>query len=210
MSEQKHLDVSLKASYRTLNELTQDTQRIWLVFHGQGQLTEFFLKKFEILDPKSNFVLAPQGLSKYYLNGFTGRVGASWMTKEDRLTEMENQLRYIDAVVQSEIGDRKTDTVLLGFSQGTAAMLRYAAHANLSIQKMIVWAGTIPPELSPDMVTHWPEFDAHFLVGDEDQFNRDNYFDQEKEKFEQLIGRPVHSKVFQGKHEIIPGLLLEL
>lgn len=209
MSEQKHIGVSLKTSFRTLNHLTEETQHVWVVFHGQGQLTEFFLKKFEILDPGENFVIAPQGLSKYYLNGFTGRVGASWMTKEDRLTEIENQFRYIDAVLKSEAG-YANQLVLFGFSQGVSAMMRYAARAELNICKMVAWAGTVPPELTREMTAHWPRFDGYYFIGDQDEFNRENYFDGERKKFEHLIGRPVEVNVFSGKHEVIPELLLKI
>ncbi|MDW3191669.1 MAG: alpha/beta hydrolase [Cytophagales bacterium] len=207
MSVEKHIDVTLKTSYRTLNSLKSTTRKIWIVFHGQGQLTEFFLKKFEVLDPNEHFIIAPQGLSKYYLNGFTGRVGASWMTKEDRLTEIENQARYVDAVVEAELGDHSAEIVLLGFSQGTATMMRYAKHAQLTFNKMIVWAGTIPLELTPEMVVHWSDLQAHFVYGDEDQFDSNGQFDQEHQKFEALIGRPANKLVFHGKHEVKAEIL---
>lgn len=209
MSIQKHIEVSLKASYRTLNMLQDSTKKIWIVFHGQGQLTEFFLKKFEVLDPRENFIIAPQGLSKYYLNGFTGRVGASWMTKEDRLTEIENQALYMDAVVQAEMGDHPAEVVLLGFSQGTATLMRYAKKAQLRFHKMILWAGTIPPELTPTELGHWSDVEAHYVYGDEDQFDSGGQFDKEHQKFETLIGRRVNKRVFPGKHELTPEVLLE-
>lgn len=210
MSVEKHIEVSLKASYRTLNSLHNSTQKIWIVFHGQGQLTEFFLKKFEVLNPKEHFIIAPQGLSKYYLNGFTGRVGASWMTKEDRLTEIENQARYIDAVIEAEVGDHPADIVLLGFSQGTATLMRYAKHTKHIVNKMILWAGTIPPELTPDMTTHWSHLEPHYVYGDEDQFDQDGQFDKEHQKFESLLERPVEKHVFHGKHELLPEVLVTI
>lgn len=209
MSVEKHIEVSIKASYRTLNTPNEQTKRIWIVFHGQGQLSEYFLNKFEILDPKENFIVAPQGLSKYYLNGFTGRVGASWMTKEDRLTEIENQSRYIDAVIHSEIGDHQAEIVLLGFSQGTATMSRYAKHTSLVINKMIFWAGSIPPELKPDMIAHWSGIEAYFVYGDEDQFDYKGQFDKEHEILETLLGRSAKKHVFHGKHEVISEVLLK-
>ncbi|MEQ9466539.1 MAG: hypothetical protein RLN88_03955, partial [Ekhidna sp.] len=150
MSKQHHIDISVKASYHTLNDLTEKTEKVWLVFHGYGQLAEYFIKKFDGLDPEKNFIIAPQGLSKYYLDGVTGRVGASWMTKEDRLTEIENQYSYIDGMLK-EVGDiSDKQLIYFGFSQGTATMGRYAAHAKIPFQKMIIWAGTFPPDTNPD------------------------------------------------------------
>ncbi|MEP5069833.1 MAG: esterase, partial [Crocinitomicaceae bacterium] len=137
--QQYHLDVLIKASYHTLNELTEKTERVWLVFHGYGQLAGHFIKKFKDLDPAKNFIVAPQGLSKYYLDGVYGRVGASWMTKEDRLTEIQNQYAYIDALLK-KIGDLSDKQLIyFGFSQGTATMGRYAAHAKIPFHQMIIW-----------------------------------------------------------------------
>ena len=208
MSVQSHVEVDLKASYRTLNKLTKETKSVWIVFHGYGQIAEFFIKKFSGLNPSENFIIAPQGLSKFYQAGFSGRVGATWMTKEDRLVEIENQHRYLDAVLKKEICDCHAEIVLLGFSQGASTMIRYAAHVDLPIHKMIIWAGTIPPELVSEDVAHWPKFEGHFLIGDKDEFNKNGHFNEEKSRFESLIGRPVQETVFAGKHEVIPELIM--
>ena len=207
---QKHLQVPIQLPYYTYGSLTPATKNIWMVCHGQGQLAEYFLKKFEVLDPRENYIIAPQGLSKYYLGGFTGRVGASWMTKEDRLVEIENQSRYIDAVLEAELGDAKPDMVLFGFSQGVATMMRYAAHAKLPIQKMILWAGTVPPELTREQVAHWPDFPCHFFLGDQDQFNHQGHFEKEREKLEWLLDQSVSVTLFPGKHEVFSELLIGL
>lgn len=207
MSQEKHIEVSIKTSYRTLNTLTPATKKIWIVFHGQGQLTEFFLKKFKVLDPSEHFVIAPQGLSKYYLGGFGGRVGASWMTREDRLTEIENQARYISAVVAAETRQHTAEIILLGFSQGTSALMRYAKSTQLQISKMILWAGSIPPELTNEMVAHWPAFEGHYVYGDQDPFDSGGQFDKEHQLFVNLIRRPVKKHIFNGQHEIVPELL---
>lgn len=160
MSDEHYIDISQRVSFYTLNELTAKTKRVWLVFHGYGQLSKFFLRKFEQLDKKENLLIAPQGLSKFYLEGFTGRVGASWMTKEDRLTEIENQHRYVDAVLDQYSLDKSgLELVYFRFSQGVATMCRYAAHAQLKFSKMILWAGTFPPDLLKE--------DFGFLEGNE-------------------------------------------
>ena len=54
------------ASYITLNKLTPKTKNIWIIFHGYGQLSKFFIRRFDILDQNENFIIAPQGLSKFY------------------------------------------------------------------------------------------------------------------------------------------------
>src|ERR1051325_10016453 len=45
-------------------------------------------------------LVAPEGLSRFYLSerATERRVGASWMTREDRLAEIADYLGYLDAV----------------------------------------------------------------------------------------------------------------
>lgn len=200
--KQHHLDVNIKASYYSLNQLTEKTERIWLVFHGYGQLAEFFIKKFEGLDPKKNFIIAPQGLSKYYLEGVYGRVGASWMTKEDRLTEIENQYMYLDQVLNQFKIDGK-DLVYFGFSQGTATMGRYAAYAKIPFQQMIIWAGTFPPDTDPK--------DWKFLTGvekisyytsKEDVYFKEEMISQQNEVVKNALGKEPELNWYSGGHRV--------
>ena len=43
------------ASYITLNILSPKTKNIWIIFHGYGQLSKFFIRRFDILDKKENY-----------------------------------------------------------------------------------------------------------------------------------------------------------
>ena len=209
---EKHLDITISASYSTLNELTEDTERIWLAFHGYGMLSQYFIKKFEVLDPKRNFIVAPQGLSKYYLEGFYGRVGASWMTKEDRLTEIDNQQRYIKAVLAKEgVNPDNAEIIMFGFSQGTATATRFGAFSGLPFSKLILWSGTFPEDLPPEQVQHWPEeLPIHFLVGTEDPFYKKGMEEEQKALVKRITGKTLQFTSFEGKHEVIPELLLQI
>ncbi len=208
--KQHHIPISIQASFYTLGELTQKTTRVWLVFHGYGQLAEFFIKKFEQLDLEENFIIAPQGLSKYYLEGVYGRVGASWMTKEDRLTEIANQYVYIDAVLnQFKLEDKQL--IFFGFSQGTATMGRYAAHAKIPFNKMIIWAGTFPPDTDPK--------DWRFLTGNEeilyftskeDIYFKEEMIPQQNEVVEKALARTPTLQWYKGGHRVIPEIVATL
>ncbi|MEM9326946.1 MAG: alpha/beta hydrolase [Bacteroidota bacterium] len=207
---QKHVEVSLQASYRTMNEYTDRTKFVWLVFHGYGQLTEFFIRKFQVLDPDDHFIIAPQGLSKFYLEGFSGRVGATWMTKEDRLTEIDNQQRYLRAVLESEVGDlsQGKKLILFGFSQGVATMCRFAAYNDFSFDRMVLWAGTFPHDLSKEDTRHWPsDFPMKYFTGRDDPFLKPGMIEAQEERLIELTG--VHPEItqFDGKHEVRPELL---
>lgn len=211
MSIENHLDVSIRASYRTLNELTDKTERVWLVCHGQGQLSEYFIKKFEILDAEKNFILAPQGLSKYYLEGFSGRVGASWMTKEDRLTEIDNQYRFLSSVLDNHKEVLSKELILFGFSQGAATIGRFAANAKIPFSKMVIWAGTFPPDIEPNAY--------NFLTGEEeiiyftsrtDPFFKEEMIDAQNDVMERTLGKRPKLNWYEGGHKVIPEILLTI
>ena len=210
MSHQHHITVSVKASYHTLNDLTDETEKVWLVFHGYGQLSEYFIRKFEGLDPVKNFIIAPQGLSKYYLDG-TGRVGASWMTKEDRLTEIENQYAYIDAVLK-EVGDVSAKQLIyFGFSQGTATMGRYAAHAKIPFQKMIIWAGTFPPDTNPkewDYLSGKEEI--HYYTSREVIYFKEEMIENQNSVVKEAMGKEPQLHWYEGGHRVVSGLLQDI
>ncbi|MEM9338036.1 MAG: alpha/beta hydrolase [Bacteroidota bacterium] len=210
MIHENQLEVAIKASYYTLNELTNQTERVWLVFHGQGQLAQYFIKKFEVLDARKNFVIAPQGLSKYYLQGFSGRVGASWMTKEDRLTEIANQYTYVKAVLdQFDINGKSL--IYFGFSQGAATVGRFAASAKISFEKMILWAGTFPPDTSPEEWNYLSGTEeAHYYFSKEDVFFKEGMVDQQKQVIKTATGLDPALHWYEGGHRVISELLHEI
>ncbi len=211
MSEQHHLTVPLQVSYRSLNKFTERTKRVWVVFHGYGQLTEYFLKKFEVLNPDENFVVAPQGLSKFYLDGFSGRVGATWMTKEDRLTEIDNQQAYINAVLKKALIRKPSELILFGFSQGVSTMCRFATHNHVDFQKMVLWAGTFPPEITKDDITHWrKDLALNYYSGTKDPFLKEGMVEALEERIYAVTGKKVTTTYFEGKHEIQEELLLQI
>lgn len=210
MSKQHHLEFKIKASYYTLNELTDKTERIWLVFHGYGQLAEFFIKKFEGLDAEKNFIITPQGLSKYYLDGVYGRVGASWMTKEDRLTEIDNQYAYIDEVLnQFDLKDR--ELTYFGFSQGTATMGRYAAYAKIPFKRMIIWAGTFPPDTDPEDWTYLTgQEEISYFTSREDIYFKEEMIDNQNKVVTQAMGRTPELHWYEGGHRVIQEIVNRL
>jgi hypothetical protein len=86
---QNELGFSFKARYSRLGEINDDTEQVWFVIHGYGQLAHYFIRKFALLENKNTCIIAPEGLSRFYVNelkegGFrnSDRVGATWMTKE--------------------------------------------------------------------------------------------------------------------------------
>jgi predicted esterase len=210
-TKEKHISVEISAPYYTLNEPGKHTKKVWFVCHGYGQLSRYFLRKFEVLDD-SNFLIFPQGLHKFYLEGHK-RVGASWMTKEDRLTDIENQHQYLKTVwddATREIDLTNIEINFMGFSQGVATIARHVTHFKPNISKLIIWAGTFPPELSETDYSFLNNTAVRAFMGDQDEFFNQEYIDSQFHNLQSLFGDRLKTKLFQGKHEVISELLLDL
>src|SRR2546421_1896563 len=146
------LPVPRTARYYTLGAAGPGTRQVWVVCHGYGQLASRFLEKLRVLDDGHRYLVAPEGLSRFYLSESPTerRVGASWMTREDRLREIEDYVRYLDAVYAEVFGslDRAGVTVhALGYSQGASTVSRWAALGKAKIDRLTLWGGEFPPDL---------------------------------------------------------------
>jgi predicted esterase len=115
---EKTVAYTTENSYLTQNTISASTKNVWLVFHGIGYLSRYFVKYFNSLDPETNYIIVPQAPSKYYLGNEYKYVGASWLTKENTRMEIGNVLNYIDAVLEAENLPKDLNFVLFGFSQG--------------------------------------------------------------------------------------------
>ena len=63
-----HIETKKTGRFFTLGNLGSQTNHIWLVLHGYGQLGEFFIRNFKIINNEENFIIAPEALSRFYLN----------------------------------------------------------------------------------------------------------------------------------------------
>lgn len=211
MIQNYHLKVERTAQYSTYGELSEQTKNIWWVCHGYGQLARYFLKKFEGLDPSKNFVVAPEALSKFYLKGHQ-RVGASWMTKEDRLNEIDDYLQYLNTLYEHICGQanfpKKANSFVLGFSQGVATAVRWVYDQRINFDHLIMWAGGFPPDVDfskTSLVLAGKSLS--FVYGLQDELITTAQFEAE---MQQMIDKQISPKVitFEGKHEL-NGEILE-
>ncbi|MEQ8238278.1 MAG: phospholipase [Cyclobacteriaceae bacterium] len=208
-----HITFEFNAPFHTLNELTNDTQYVWLAFHGYAQLSRYFITKFSELDSQQNFIICPQGLSKFYQKGFSGRVGATWMTKDDRLTDIENQKSFLDAIadnydLQNLLKDKKL--IYFGFSQGVSTMCRIAAHLKLPFHKMILWAGSIPPELTTQDFDFQVKKEVSYYSGTNDPFFKEGLDAALLKQAEDLFETKPEVVWFEGVHEVKPALISKI
>jgi predicted esterase len=209
------ISIAKTARYWTLGNLTAQTRQIWFVCHGYGQLAEYFIKKFEVLDTKSNFIVAPEALSRFYLDGFAGKVGATWMTKEDRLHEITDYINYLNQlyaqVLSPDIQENPQINIkLLGFSQGTSTMLRWAFEGKVRFDELIVWAGSFPHDLDYSRVASVLEGKkVYFIYGKNDELIKPEIFETQMQEIAQ---KGIHPEVivFDGKHELNEGIIQNL
>src|SRR2546423_9364833 len=150
--QEHHIGVTRSARYFTLGNSSSGVEEVWFACHGYGQLAARFLEKLRVLDDGRRYLVAPEGLSRFYLSESPTerRVGATWMTREDRLAEIDDYVRYLDAVYADVLRslDRAAVTVhVLGFSQGTSTVSRWAAMGNAKIDRLTLWGGEFPPDL---------------------------------------------------------------
>jgi len=73
-------------------------------------------------------------------------VGATWMTREDRITEIEDYVRYLDAV-HTDVVRSAISVTVLGFSQGATTACRWSALGMSKIARLIVWGGEVPSDV---------------------------------------------------------------
>lgn len=183
--------------------MTNKTKNVWFVCHGIGYLSRYFLKYFDELNSDENYIIAPQAQSKYYLNSKYRHVGASWLTKENTLKEIENVMCYFDAVIEAEKIPKNLNLIVLGYSQGVSVVARYISKRKLSCDQIIFMSGRIPKELNhEDFEFLNSDVKVVFIYGTEDEFITDEILDEEKMQFHKLFEHQGSILSFDGKHEI--------
>lgn len=214
MAQEHHVSVSRTARYFQLGELTPATRQVWFVCHGYGQLAQYFIRHFAAIsaaDP-SLVIVAPEGLSRFYLQGTGGRVGATWMTREDRLVEIDDYVGYLNQLAASLLPRAAPDVrvTVLGFSQGAATVSRWLAQAPFRPAQLVLWAGAFPPDMDFQAAGRLLRgLPVTLVCGDEDEFV--SAADVERQ-CEFLRGFGVEPEVlgFAGKHTLHAGLLQQL
>jgi predicted esterase len=151
------LVVPRTARYYTMGPTHGFPREVWFVCHGYGQLASRFLRQFAPLDDGARLVVAPEALSRFYLDPIpqrrhdpAPRIGATWMTREDREAEIADYVAYLEKLaseVRHPLAGAAPRVVVLGFSQGTATVSRWLAASEMRVDQLVLWGGSIPPEL---------------------------------------------------------------
>lgn len=211
-STTKIVTYTTKNTYTTLNSLNPKTKNVWVVFHGIGYLSRYFLKYFNELNEEENYIIAPQAPSKYYLNDTYRHVGASWLTKEDTQQETENLIQYIDAVLLAESIPEHCKLIVFGFSQGVSIATRWVAQQKIRCDKLLLYAGGLPSELSPEGFEHLStnETEVTIILGNKDVFITADRLVDEKKKATSLFKGRAKAIHFKGGHEVKKDIINSL
>jgi predicted esterase len=212
---QQEIAFEYRARYFKLGEINKQTKQIWFVLHGYGQLAQYFIKKFAVLQERGICVIAPEGLSRFYLENFeTGsgrkndRVGATWMTRENRDMDIDNYLKYLDSIYRKEVAVDVPVTVL-GFSQGSATASRWVMNNQIKFKRLILWAGIFPPDMDFENGKNLlREKEVSMVYGSKDPFLSDDRF-KEMTMIADKLAASVRQIVFEGEHEIDTETLLK-
>ena len=209
-----HIPVTRNARYQQLGQLTVRTRRVWFVVHGYGQLAAYFVRHFAFLTDgrDDTVVIAPEGLSRFYLQGNGGRVGASWMTRDDRLAEIDDHVNFLNQLAAHVLGQvpAAVEITVLGFSQGTATIGRWLARAAFRPDHLILWAGGFPEDIdAPVAQSLLQALALTIVIGSDDEYITVAQAEQQFEQLEQFAAR-TQLLTFKGKHELNRAVLEQL
>ncbi|MDA7501686.1 dienelactone hydrolase family protein [Chitinophagales bacterium] len=210
MIKTHHIEVPRSARYHSRGQLTNKTKRIWFALHGYGQLAESIANRIDCLDEETDYLICPEGLSRFYWEGFGGKPVASWMTSSDRLSEIDDYVRYLDLLFFSVneslaahgLNSSDVEIVVLGFSQGTATAARWLAQGKAKADYMLFWAGPLPDDVDWEKsLALFNNSSVYLFFGDQDQFITEKHRNSHEEKLKAL-GLQFESISYEGKHAI--------
>jgi len=165
-------------------------------------------------------VVAPEALSRYYLQPPRGGphapdapVGATWMTSEDRDCEIEDYVGYLDLLydeIFSRVPRGNVRLCVFGFSQGCATAARWVARGKVDPDRVVLWAGVLPPELTRDeAAVLCRRSPVTIVLGRQDEFANPELVAAQEVRLKEL-GVAHRTVRFDGGHEIVPDVLRSL
>jgi predicted esterase len=135
------------------------------------------------------------------------------MTSEDREREIEDYVRYLDLLydeIFSIVSRKNVRLWVLGFSQGAATVARWVARGKADPDRVVLWAGMLPPELTArDATALTRRAPLTVVLGRQDEFAKPDLIAAQESRLKEL-GLAYETIRFDGGHEIIPEPLRSL
>jgi predicted esterase len=187
---------------------------VWIAVHGFGQLAAPFGLDFAEIAAPDRLIVLPEALNRFYVEPGTAgsradaRVGATWMTREDRENEIADYVEFLDRVSALAVPAASRLTVL-GYSQGVATAARWVVLGSTRVARLIVWAGQIPPDLDLRRLGAAVSEPVVLVTGSEDEYGA--WIRQaDNEGRLAAAGIPYAALTFVGGHRLDATLLAHL
>lgn len=199
---EKNIIINKTARYYSNNPDSEQIKSVWFVLHGYAQLAKDFVNEFGFLNDDITLIVAPEGLSKFY---FRNIVGASWMTKEDRLNDINDYLHYLNKLIEeikSKYNLSEAKLNLLGFSQGVHTAARWFTNTNHHFDRLILCSSDFPKDAEFDKLkSKLQKSKLYFIYGNNDDVIGKQTF-QESINLLKINAVGFDEIVFEGKHSI--------
>ena len=210
MLTEHHIPVTRTARYFTLGEVSSSTKDVWIVIHGHRQLAKDFILMFEPLALEASVIFAPEGLMRLYIKGDSGNVGASWMTREDRESDIKDYVKYLDRLFFDEIEPKAKQHGLkinaLGFSQGAATLSRWLALGKAKVDKAVFWCGSIAHDVDFSKAESLKHTEIFQVFASNDPYY-DNTFPPAQSDILKKAGIAAKTVIFEGTHTVNAALM---
>lgn len=206
---EEHIEFLKTGRYFTLGE-PGPGKHLLIALHGYGYLASKFTSKFNQVDLTKYFIVCPEGMHRFYLAGYNGKIGAAWMTKEDRQNDIKDYINYLDTLLSKLKSKNNFKTItLLGFSQGGATASRWLALGKHSFDKFILWATVFPPDMPQSYNAKFNNSINYFVYGNKDEFYNEEKIAHHADELNDL-NIPFEMIKFEGNHNIDSNTLLKL
>jgi len=201
-----------QAHFRMSHLVNRKEKEILFALHGYGQLSEYFLKKMKPIFHEERLIVVPEATNHAYLEGFSGRVGANWMTKHEREAAIENNNKYLNTVLESILVKYSYKPVLkvLGFSQGAATATRWVSQLAIPVNTLVLWGGGFAHDLNAVKIGGKLENSKCFIaLGEDDKIITEESLGKQEELIRSL-GVRAEKVTYAGGHHLDTDLLAKL
>jgi dienelactone hydrolase len=212
-----YLKVVRTARYFTHGSDPGQTSHLWIALHGHAMLAERFLKRLVPLgELRGTLVAAPEALSRFYLQtGLDGRhgetIGATWLTREDRESDLADTRSYLDRLHAELTGSLAAGTRLgiLGFSQGAVMAARWVAGGTVVPDHVVLWGIEPPGDALAALAERLQGRELTLVAGDRDALAPAGGIEGHAHRLAQA-GVRARAERFRGGHVVERGTLLRV
>lgn len=183
-------------------------RELWYVLHGQAMRAAEILEMAGALDDGSRLLVAPEALNRHYVGPAVSRdapVGATWMTRAEREADIRDYVAYFESVharMRERFGGTTPPVTILGFSQGGAAAVRWAAAGAVRPVHLVAWASSLPPEVDwRALMERQPGLRVTYVCGTRDRFITPKYLEAQHAILRDA-GVPFAARSFAGGHRL--------